>query len=117
MAEVHIQAGMTDGFGYIGAQPPLTEERLDLLRQAEYMDSEVLSQFTLVEPHSGDPYSEASFSSDDCWPRAVASSAIERAEKVARILRHGGDTVTVDRFVYPIGSGFHLFGGEAERLG
>lgn len=114
MAEVYIQLGRTDGFRYIGIQPPITDEHHELLRQAHGEVDGLPKFFTIITPHSGEPYSEMSLLADAyLTPDHADTCVIKTAEKLAKVLGASGDTFIIDEGFKPIGYGNDLFGGRS----
>jgi hypothetical protein len=105
MSDLRIQVGRTDGFRYIGVQPPLTDEQLERLSHAHEADEWVANNFTLRQPYQGQPYSEAGFMTE--WDDRI----LEKAKNVARVLRETGLDIHLDEDIKQIGWGYHFFGG------
>jgi len=114
MADFRVEVGATDGYRYVGIQPPLDEEQAALLKGIEVPRFMFPVGNGRVEPARGDAYSEVGFDTS-----AVNGSAeiVKVANGIAEALRSGGHHVGVDETVRAIGFGRFLFGGEAERLG
>lgn len=118
MTYVRIEVGMTDGFRYLGIQPPLTKEQSEWLKAADFSDSKIIQSYVVMEPDNGEPYSEAGISTGTDLSFAESHrNIVEAANNIARILVIAGDTVHIDEELHSIGFGRHLFGGYADRLG
>lgn len=118
MADVRIELGMTDGFRYLGVQPPLSDEQQRFLEAARFEDPLVAARFSTQTPFHGEPFSETGMITEAFMtPRGADRGIIEIATKIAEVLRSSGDTVEVDERLHPIGFGHYLFGGQAKRLG
>lgn len=109
---INIQFGRTDGFRYIGIQPPLTDEQVESLLVASQEDRAIPSSWGLRKPHNGHPHSEIGYMSHIGDERLV-----HVAELIAGVLTNEGTTVHIDKTIQDIGYGRFLFDGEAERLG
>ena len=114
MAEVRIEVGMSDGYRYLGVQPPITNEQRELLKAAEYSDSSIPDRFGIQHPDIGEPYSQSGITTAAFSTTSEANKAIVRsANNVARVLRLNQDEVIVDESLHLIGDGRYLFSGEA----
>lgn len=113
MADLRIELGATDGYQYLGIQPPLTEDQLEALQTASADNAHIPTRFPERRPARGQSYSETGFTTevgrDDKDLHMVA-------HEVARVLRDTGHTVSVNGQIQAIGDGYHLFGGEDETL-
>jgi hypothetical protein len=112
ITHVNIQLGCTDGFRYLGVQPPLTEAQSELLQHHQSQGEPVPEHWTVRTPHKGPAHSEVGYSSHIGDERLV-----EVAEKIASILTDDDTVVHIDKRFRPIGFGHFLFDGQAERLG
>jgi hypothetical protein len=118
MSNYSMELGQTDGFRYIGVQPPLAEEDLTALDIARAEDDYTIAHFHEVTPDKGDAYSEAGFSTEGFLsPQGIERATEARMSRIATVLESQGHTVELDVTPKHIGYGRHLFGGEANRLG
>lgn len=100
---IKIEIGVTDGFRYVGLQPPLNEDQKAAVNAASPEDD---VSFNLRQPTgSGMPYHEIGYMTD--WD----DTAIYKASQAAVFLRFSGVEVSTDYRVRQIGWGHYLFGG------
>jgi hypothetical protein len=120
MSEFSIQLGRTDGFRYIGVQPPVDREISEQI--LEELGSEI--EFEAVgngralstnKPFVGPEHSELALTHhlDDIGDKRVH----DIAGQIRTVLEHAGHSLTVDPELHYIGFGRHLFGGEDRTLG
>jgi len=120
MAEYSIEIGATDGFRYIGIEPPLNnvliEQIFSVLGSEIEMEAvgngRALSKNT---PYKGPAHSEIALT------QRQADFSEERVRdivsKIRVTLERDGHTVMTDPEIKLIGFGRHLFGGEDRYLG
>ena len=112
MAKVNLEVGATDGYGYVGVEPPLSEAQLALLGEAEG----VTSLFVTKRPKKGTPYSETMVGNEESLSRQEAGEKVlKMAHAICVVLRQGGDDVSVDEEIKPIRYGVDLFNSQADR--
>lgn len=108
--DIRIELGRTDGFRYIGVQPPLTPEQFEAIQAAEV---DVNLGFYARKPFRGQPYTEAGIMTDLGQGN---EHAVAMAHRTAEALRGLGHTVAVAEEFQGIGYGYHLFGGQDRIL-
>jgi len=118
LADFNIQVGATDGFRYIGIEPPLDAERKELVLGSlgKKTVSEAIGNgrcIDITKPFKGSAYSEISLTTQILGRPSPESVAV----KIADVLSDSGSIVSVDLEPKEIGYGHYLFGGQAERLG
>ena len=100
-----VEIGGTDGYGYVGVQPPLREEHTALLEPLEFT--------TVQSTHGdGDPWSETKFphSLPEEYAKLSANAKILKiGHEVTQKLREGGFTVEMDETVRTLNWGRELF--------
>jgi hypothetical protein len=106
MGKISIELGKTDGFGYIGIQPPLTDEQQELLQSM---------RFSLINPDNGPVHSQTGFTGGT--DEEIRQKVVETGHQIAGLLSEAGHEVEIDDTIYSIGRGHHFFGGHFEYLG
>lgn len=114
--EYRVQIGKTDGFRYVGVQPPF-EAQADCENFATILDDElgdyshVLSGY-IEKPDHGDAYTQFTVmgSPDDEHLLAGVGNAMDAC-------LYSGQSAQVDEKIRGIGYGYYLFGGRANTLG
>lgn len=111
-----VQLGATDGFRYIGVQPPLPTGDLTHFRTA--VEDGLKNSYSFVtsgfmrNPAKGQPYTEVG---------VMGSPDVETLTIVARVAMDAvtgrDDSFQVSEELQGIGYGLHLFGGEDQELG
>jgi hypothetical protein len=115
MGIINIEVGMTADLRYIGIQPPLTEEQHALLVAAEYIDSDIRSDFqTVQDPTQGAPYSRLQRNTSEYnTPQQASKSTVKTAERIAGVFRRAGEMVSMDTHMRFFESGENLFDSSA----
>ncbi len=109
-ANVRIEIGKTDGFHYIGVQPPSAMDGIDVdaleLPYAAYITS--TSTINRGRPNA---YSDIGYDSGALPPGRDDEAAVETAQRLAGLISEStGQSVIVKPQVEWIGFGKYLFG-------
>lgn len=111
-----IEIGATDGFRYIGIEPPVSPEQRDEIGaaiNAHYRDADPVVAFDTFSPEQGPSHSLLGIRAEGYYTPNAADNDMEQvARKVVRILsKHA--TVHMDGEIKAIGFGYNLFGGRS----
>lgn len=112
-----IEVGISDGYAYLGIQPPLNEGQLAMLDDARQSDAEIPADFVTVSPlKHGEPYSQASLPVERFGGLNGAAQHMMRvAHRLGRLMGSDSEVVIVPR-PQRITRGRYLFGGQAARI-
>src|SRR5438477_10465184 len=99
MSELSIEVGKTDGFRYVGIQPPLTTEQVGLLRTVDinlrvgqFVDGLYTTGSEVRTRDHGEPYLEFEFSAEGLPSSQVADSSVQNvAREAADVLTEVGN--------------------------
>ena len=116
MADINIEIGTSDGYRYLGVQPPLTEDQQRILTEAHATDPEIPSNFQTVTPTRGEPFSETSTTSGRFDSTHDATRYMFHvAHKLSALLSEDGSEVEVNGRPQRLGFNRHLFSEKFER--
>ena len=110
MGDIRIEVGASEGMMWIGIEPPLTDEQEELLRQAEFVNSDVRLTFSNENPEGSLPYSRKGIPADTFKSSGEGDKGILGvAQAISRVLERGGDMVVVDQSLHRTEEGQFVF--------
>jgi hypothetical protein len=109
-ADIQIEIGKTDGFHYIGVQPPSAITGIDVDQLELPYAAYVTSTSTINRGHDN-AYSDIGYDSSALPPERADEAAVETAQRLAALITESTkQSVEVRPQVEWIGFGKYLFG-------
>ncbi len=108
--EARIEVGKTDGFHYLGVQPPSVMDGIDV-DQLELPYAAYITSQSTINRGQKNAYADIGYDSSALPPNRADEAALETAHRLATLISEsGGLSVTVKPEVLWIGFGKYLFG-------
>ncbi|MGH7241265.1 MAG: hypothetical protein ACREGB_03150, partial [Candidatus Saccharimonadales bacterium] len=107
---VHIEIGKTDGFHYLGVQPPSVMKGIDAY-QLELPYAAYVTSTSTINIGRNNAYSDIGYDSSALSPKSADDASVETANRLAAMITEStGLSVEVRPQVKWIGFGKYLFG-------
>jgi hypothetical protein len=109
-ADIHIEIGKTDGFHYLGVQPPSAMDGIDV-DQLELPYGAYVTSTSTINRGQKNAYSDIGYDSSALPPERDDKAAVETAHRLATLITEStGQSVIVKPQVEWVGFGKYLFG-------